>query len=74
MSAEVWNPIEARMARLEGAYEQLDKRLAGVETGLSEVRSELRTLRSEQHQQFLWLIGVVILGALLPIVVQVVTN
>lgn len=74
MSAETWNPLEARMARLEGAYEQLDKRLAGVETGLSEVRTELRTLRSESHQQFLWVIGVVILGALLPIVVQLVTN
>ena len=33
--------LEVRIAHLEGAYEQFDKRLAGVETGLSDLRQEV---------------------------------
>lgn len=35
------------MARLEGSYEQIDKRLSSVETQVSEVRSELSSFRAD---------------------------
>jgi signal transduction histidine kinase len=44
--------LEIRMARLEGAYEQMNERLAaidaGLSSGLSSIRAELSTLRIEQ--------------------------
>lgn len=50
MSTEPANPLEVRMARLEGSYEQIDKRLthleARMDTGFAEVRSEIRDLRN----------------------------
>ncbi len=47
MSAETWNPLEARMARLEGSYEQIDKRLGSLEGQVSELRGDIRTFRAE---------------------------
>ena len=43
--------LEVRIAHLEGAYEQIDKRLAGVETGLSDLRQEISQLRQEIRQE-----------------------
>jgi hypothetical protein len=43
--------LEIRMARLEGAYEQINERLATIDaalsSGLSSIRAELSTLRIE---------------------------
>jgi tetrahydromethanopterin S-methyltransferase subunit B len=36
-------PIEERMARLEGAVEQMDRRLTNIEQELRALRSELNT-------------------------------
>ncbi len=33
--------LEIRMARLEGAYEQVDKRLGSIESGLRDLRAEM---------------------------------
>ena len=58
--------LEARIAHLEGSYEQIDKRLAGVESNLSQLRQEIR-------EQFRWILGfqiltwISILGTLLAI-------
>ncbi|MBI2822501.1 MAG: hypothetical protein HYX74_09775 [Acidobacteria bacterium] len=41
--------LEVRMAHLEGAYEQINKRLGGVEVGLGQLRSEMGQLRSEMN-------------------------
>src|SRR5215472_15172863 len=64
MAAESW---ELRTARLEGAYEQVDRRLGAVESRLStleqkmdvgfaqvhaEIHDEVGSLRSEMHGQF----------------------
>ena len=53
--------LEVRIAHLEGAYEQIDKRLGGVESGLGLLRSEIGQLRSEltgrMDTQFRWLLG-----------------
>ena len=63
--------LEVRIAHLEGAYEQIDRRLASVEAGLIQVRQEMGQLRQEIREQFRWLLGfqivtwLTILGALL---------
>lgn len=68
MAAE---PIEVRMARLEGAYEQIDRRLGNVESALQAVRAELHqeisSLRRESRQQFFWLLVVLVVSVLLQI-------
>lgn len=65
MSADAF---EVRIVRLEGAYEQIDKRLEGVErkleTGFAELRAEIRGvepgLRSRMDRQFYWLRGMML--------------
>ena len=46
MLSEPTNPLEVRMARLEGSYEQIDKRLstleARLENGFNDLRAEIR--------------------------------
>ena len=44
MAAEA---LEIRMARLEGAYQQIDKRLALIETDLRDLREDVRGSRTE---------------------------
>lgn len=46
--------LDVRIAHLEGAYEQIDKRLGTLE---STVRSAIATLRAEMRQQFHWILG-----------------
>jgi len=48
MAAE---PLEVRMARLEGAYEQVDRRLVAVEAAIEGLRAEIRDLRNEVRQE-----------------------
>lgn len=51
MTAEPANPLEARIARLEGSYEQIDRRLgaleARVDSGFADLRAEIRAGRGE---------------------------
>ena len=57
--------LEVRIAHLEGAYEQIDKRLASVEARLgsleTEMRREIGTLRTELQSRmdnhFRWILG-----------------
>lgn len=62
----VADTLEVRMAHLEGAYEQIDKRLAGVETAVVQLRHEtsqqISQLRQETREQFRWLLGFQILS------------
>ena len=54
--------LEVRIAHLEGAYEQFDRRLASVEVRLGSVEAEIRTLRKDlldrMDSQFRWILGV----------------
>ncbi len=44
------DPLEIRMAKLEGSYEQIDKRIGTLGTdltqGLNDIRAEIRNLRT----------------------------
>jgi hypothetical protein len=68
------SPLEARMAHLEGAYEQTTHRLAGfelrfdaIDRKLESIRGELRaelvggidSLRRDMNRQFTWTIGLI---------------
>jgi len=65
--------LEVRIAHLEGAYEQIDKRLGAVESGISQLRQEIAQLRQQTQEQFRWILGfqiltwISILGTLLAI-------
>lgn len=61
----VTDALEVRIAHLEGAYEQIDKRLGSVESAVvglrSEIKQEMGQLRSDltarMDSQFHWLLG-----------------
>ena len=45
-------PLEVRMARLEGSFEQINLRLTSLETQVSDVRSDIRSLRADVDSKF----------------------
>jgi len=76
------DPRDARLARVEGTYELVDKRLATVENRLAaidvDMRAGFQALRTELHgvrtelsarmdRQFLWLLGLMIIAILSPV-------
>lgn len=58
------NALEIRMAHLEGAYQQIDKRLGSLERqvsdGFGQLRGELRDIRAEIRSEIRWLIGLIV--------------
>ena len=65
--------LDVRIAHLEGAYEQIDKRLAGVETAvvqlrhemfqqISQLRQDASQARQEMREQFRWVLGFQVLS------------
>lgn len=61
-------PLEARIAYLEGAFAQMVERIAAVERAIEALRTEAGALRDEMHarfadldrrvdQKFMWMIG-----------------
>jgi len=52
--------LEVRIAHLEGAYEQIDKRLGSIENRMASLEQKL-------DRQFLWILGLLIVSILLPI-------
>jgi hypothetical protein len=66
--------LEVRIARLEGAYEQMDKRLATIEVDIRELRGDVQAVRTEllsrMDRQFFWIIGLLIVSILLPIALR----
>ena len=60
-------PLEVRMGRLEGAYEQISKRLDSIDARLDRFDAKLDgidgrfdALRSEMITQFRWITGMII--------------
>jgi hypothetical protein len=77
--------LEVRMAHLEGAYEQIDRRLGTVEgriaaldrkvdEGFTQVRTEIQSVRGEllgrMDGQFFWILGLLIFSILVPIALR----
>ena len=67
-------PMDVRMARLEGAYEQIGDRLNGIDQRLNGIDSRLVAIEARidrrfdaMDQKFLWVIGLVLVSILLPI-------
>jgi len=54
-------PIEERMARIEGSFEQIDRRLGNIEQEFRDFRGsteqEFHSLRGELNTKFYWLLG-----------------
>jgi tetrahydromethanopterin S-methyltransferase subunit G len=72
-------PLDSRLARLEGAFDQIsdrlnsiDRRFDGVERRLDDLTrriDDVRTgLTSRMDRHFMWLMGVMIVSILLPVV------
>lgn len=76
------SPMEIRMAHLEGAYEQINVRLGGIEARLGRledklddriegVRGEISGLRSEliarMDRQFYWILSLIVVSILVPL-------
>jgi predicted nuclease with TOPRIM domain len=73
------NPLEVRIARLEGGYEQINERLGTIEGRLtqleqrldrmaSELRSEMGDLRKQMNTQFYWIVGLILVSILIPLI------
>jgi tetrahydromethanopterin S-methyltransferase subunit G len=56
--------LEERMARLEGSFEQIERRLSNIE-------QDIRAFRSDLNTRFYWLMGTM-LGILIPMWVTII--
>jgi hypothetical protein len=73
--------LDVRIAHLEGAYEQIDRRLGAVEGRIAaldrkidDVRTEIQGVRGEllgrMDRQFFWILGLLIISILVPIALR----
>jgi hypothetical protein len=60
--------MEIRMARLEGAYEQISERLNGIDSRLAAIETRIDQRFAAMDQKFLWVIGLVLVSIILPFV------
>ena len=64
---------EERVSRLEGAYEQVDRRLDSIDTRLSDLNQSISDLRAETNSRFNTLLTVVI-GSWITLVVGIIAG
>jgi len=71
-------PLEIRMARLEGSYEQVDRRLASIEERLGRLESKIDNIASELRREIAGVNGRVnrllygiIVAILVPIAIRI---
>jgi hypothetical protein len=66
--------LEVRIARLEGAYEQIDKRLGSIENDIRDFRTEIHMLADRLitriDRQFFWVLGLLVVSIILPIALR----
>ena len=66
--------LEVRIARLEGAYEQIDKRLGSIENDIRDLRTEIHILAdrliTRMDRQFFWVLGLLVVSIILPIALR----
>lgn len=69
------NPIEVRLAHLEGAYEQITHRLGAIEGRLGSIESRMERLEDKllarMDRQFYWVLTLIVLSILVPISLRV---
>ena len=54
------------MARLEGAYEQIDKRLSSIDGRMTSIEQRMTSLEQKLDRYFLWMLGLLIVAIFLP--------
>jgi len=64
------NALEVRIARLEGAYEQIDKRLGSIGNDIRDLRTEIQALIVRMDRQFFWVLGLLVVSIILPIALR----
>ena len=64
---------EERISRLEGAYEQVDRRLDSIDSRLSDLNQSISELRAETNSRFNTLLTVVI-GSWITLVVGIIAG
>ena len=68
------DPLEVRVAKLEGLFEQLNERLGNVETDIRDLRQEVsdgfNEVRREMRRMLYWILGLVVVGYLVPIALR----
>ncbi len=64
--------LEVRMARLEGAYEQVDRRLGSIEERLGGLEARIDAIASELRRQFYWTLAFLapLYGLLVGLILQ----
>lgn len=62
--------LAARMAHIEGAFEQMDKRLGSVDARLGALEGQVRDLRAEMREQFRWILGLLVIAILSPAILR----
>jgi hypothetical protein len=70
--------LDVRMAHLEGAYEQIDRRLTGfeqrVEARFQSLENTIAVNRSHGDKQFFWTIGLIVVSIIFPYVTRIVAH
>ena len=64
---------EERISRLEGAYEQVDRRLDSIDSRLSDLNQSISELRAKTNSRFNTLLTVVI-GSWITLVVGIIAG
>jgi len=54
------SPLEIRMARLEGVYEQVNQRLASIDARFASIDARFDAIDRKIDERFMWTIGVVL--------------
>lgn len=58
--------LVARMAHLQGAYEQIDKRLGSIEGRMNSIDARIGALEQKLDRYFLSMLGLLIVAIFLP--------
>jgi len=54
--------LEVRIAHLEGAYEQVDRRLGTIEGDIRGLRGEIQDMGRKLDATFRWVIGIILVN------------
>jgi hypothetical protein len=64
--------LDVRLARLEGAYEQVNERMRAFDLHFDRLETKIDTNRAHTDRQFFWTIGLIVVSILLPLVTRLI--